>query len=217
MDDYLKKYSLKYDSWLDQDLIDYSSKVIPVHEALSERKHILPVSQAETILKKAETIALAKCICRDRYKNCDKPLEVCFILNSKGEKWIEKDLAKPIDMTRARQVLKQANKSGLVHMTLYQPDHEVFALCSCCSCCCHDLQLVLTYGKTYITTKSDYVAEDNADDCILCGECVDRCPFNARAFSRDSLDYRPEACYGCGLCITTCPENAITLIKKQKA
>lgn len=128
---------------------------------------------------------------------------------------MEKGFSKKINLDEAKTILKQANQNGLIHLTLYKPDHEVFALCSCCSCCCHDLQLVLRYGKEYILTKSDYIAQDDSDKCIQCGQCADRCEFNARKYNDQELTYDPELCYGCGLCITTCPENAIIMISKK--
>ena len=103
----------------------------------------------------------------------------------------------------------------MIHLTLYKPDHEVFALCSCCSCCCHDLQLVMKYGKEYILTKSEYIAQDDPDKCIQCGQCAERCEFDARKYNDEELTYDPELCYGCGLCITTCPEMAIVMISKK--
>ncbi len=213
MDAYLKGFIDKYDKWLAQDLISYSSKVIPVKASIKNIKHIIPSLQAEQILRDAGLITLAKCVCRQRYKNCDKPLEVCFVLNETGEKWIEKGLSRKVALDEAETALEKARQTGLVHMTLYKPDHEIFALCSCCACCCHDLQLVTTYGKEYILSKSDYKAEDDQENCIHCGECVKRCEFNARKYNRGQMSYDPALCYGCGLCITTCPENAIVLHK----
>ncbi|MBU1341473.1 MAG: 4Fe-4S binding protein [Proteobacteria bacterium] len=214
MDAYLEGFINKYDNWLKGNLIAYSSKVIPIGESLDHTKHIIPSQQAVQILKDAQLITLAECICRGRYKNCDKPLEVCFVLNETGEKWIEKGLSRKVDINEAKTILKQANRAGLVHLTLYKPDHEVFALCSCCSCCCHDLQLVMKFGKAYILARSDYIAEDDPKKCIHCGKCAERCEFNARTYENMEMNYDPEHCYGCGLCITTCPENAIALNQK---
>jgi ferredoxin len=213
MDNYLKKFSDKYDVWLDQNLIDSSSRVIPIHEAFTGDPHIMPTSQAESVITKADFIALADCVCRGRYQHCEKPTKVCLLFNETGKKWVEQNRAEPVNAPRAVEVLKQANESGLVHMTLFKPDHEIFALCSCCDCCCHDLQLLLKFGKTHITAKSDFIARDDTNACINCGECVDRCPFNARQMIDDRLEYQEQDCYGCGLCITTCPENAISLVE----
>lgn len=211
MDSHLNKYINKYDKWLAEKTISFSSKVIPVGESLSAVKQILPYQQAEKILKNAHLIALAECLCRTRYRKCDKPRHVCMILNETGEKWIKDGRAEEISFDRAKEVLKVANQVGLVHLTLYMPDHEIFAFCSCCSCCCHDLQLVMTYGKDYILTKADYAAADTHELCVDCGKCVERCRFGARHMSERAMVYDPERCRGCGLCVTTCPCEAITM------
>lgn len=216
MDKHLKSYIDKYDRWLKEKTISHSSRVIPIKESIEEVQQVIPSEQALDILKKAELITLAECDCRKRYKRCDKPLEVCFILDDAGQKWIQKKLSRKIDIQTAEKILEQANKSGLVHMTLYQPDHKVFALCSCCSCCCHDLQLVLDHGKSYIMLKSDFIAEDDIELCQSCGECVERCEFRARSFKDHTLLYNADLCTGCGLCMTTCDFGAIRMTPRQQ-
>lgn len=217
MDTNLTSYIDKYDKWLDEKTISHSSRVIPVKESLDNIKHVLPTNQAEQILAEAACITMAKCTCRQKYKNCDKPLEICFILNESGEKWVQQGLSRKVTFAQARKVLKQANESGLVHMTLYKPDHEVFSLCSCCSCCCHDLQLVLSHGKNYILMHADFIAQDEPDLCIHCGICSDRCQFSARAFVEDTMSYCPDQCYGCGLCVSTCPADAIQMMPREES
>ncbi len=64
MDEWLKKYIDKYDKLISEEKISYSSKVIPVNESLQNVQHILPSAQVAEILKGAELITLAKCICR---------------------------------------------------------------------------------------------------------------------------------------------------------
>ncbi len=212
MDSYLQGLIDKYNKWINKDLIEFSSKVVPVGESIDNIKHVIPSQQAMEILKNAKIVAHGNCICRTKYKNCDRPLDVCFTLNGSAERWIKEGRAKKIEIKDAKSILKRANQAGLVHMSLFQPDHEIFALCSCCPCCCHDLQLLMRFGKEYVTTKSDYIAKDDKDICINCGECEDRCGFSARVFENNEMHYEPNKCYGCGLCITTCPENAIKMV-----
>jgi ferredoxin len=214
MDDWLKKYIDKYDQLISEKKMSFSSKVIPVNQSLKQIQHILPSAQVEEILREAELITLAKCICRLKYNRCDKPLEVCFVLNDVGKKWIAHGYAKAVTLAEALDVIAQANKHGLVHLSLYMPDHQLFALCSCCSCCCHDLQLLLSYGKDYLTARSDYLAVDDPERCSHCGLCIERCGFKARSFENEKMIYDNDKCYGCGLCQTTCPENAINLERR---
>lgn len=211
MDKFLKSYINKYDRWIKEKTISHSSKVIPIKESLNEVQQMIPSNQALDILKNADLITLARCLCRKRYQRCDKPIEVCFILNQVGKKWISKGLSRPIDLKTAEQILKQANLSGLVHLTLYQPDHEIFALCSCCSCCCHDLQLIISFGQEHLLMKSDFIARDDSDHCLNCGQCIERCQFKARHMVEGEMVYLPDKCTGCGLCITTCDVQAIQM------
>lgn len=211
-DPFLKQRLIRYDEWLDKGQIRYSSKVIPVGESLENKQKVMPSEQVIEILRKATFLSVQDCECRTHYKRCDHPLEVCLILNDNGEKLVSEGEARKIDFPEAVDILKKANQSGLVHLSLYQPDHEVFALCSCCPCCCHDLQIVSIYGRKDLMARSDYVAETDEDLCIHCGACVERCYFNARTMDGECMVYDPGLCMGCGLCVTSCPVDAVSLI-----
>lgn len=212
-DPFLEKYLAKYDKWLGAGEISYASKVVPVRESLDAKQWIIPNEQALEILGSAKTIALNNCICRSHYKRCDHPIEVCFLLDELAVKRVEKQTARYVDLQEARDVLREADKSGLVHLTFYMPGHKMYAFCSCCDCCCHDLQLMWQYRRSDLIARSEYIALTDMEACTACGECIDRCYFNARALNGDQMDYEPEACYGCGLCVNICPEKATTLTR----
>ncbi len=59
--------------------------------------------------------------------------------------------------------------------------------------------------------RSEYEAVTDFNACIHCGDCEERCPFEARALREDELQYDCEKCVGCGLCVTTCPVEAISM------
>ncbi len=198
-DPFLEKRLVKYDEWLLNEQISYSSKVIPISESFDTKQWILPTDQVMEVLRKAKSIAVQNCACRTHYKRCDNPLEVCFVLNDTADKVVQKREARHVDLVAAAKILKQANQSGLVHLSLYMPDHEIFALCSCCPCCCHDLQIVKQYDRKDLMVRSGYVAVTAFEDCIHCGECIDRCAFGARIFQEEKMVYDPSLCLGCGL------------------
>jgi ferredoxin len=168
----------------------------------------MPTGQVMEILKNARSVALQNCLCRTHYNRCDKPLEVCFVLNEVGDKFVAKGMARHVSLAEAAEVLRKANENGLVHLSLYMPDHQVFALCSCCPCCCHDLQIVKLYDRKDLMVRSDYVAVTDAYACIHCGECASRCAFGARVFQDEKMEYNSAGCLGCGLCVTVCPAGA---------
>jgi Pyruvate/2-oxoacid:ferredoxin oxidoreductase delta subunit len=210
-DPFLEKRLIKYDEWLSKERISYSSKVIPVSESLEAKQWVLPTEQAVEILRKTKSIAVQDCECRIHYKRCDNPLEVCLLMNKVGDKLVSKGEARHVSLVEATDILKKANESGLVHLTLYQPNHEIYALCSCCSCCCHELQIVKLYGRNDLMVQSDYIAVTDFDACSNCGECFERCIFGARVFNDDKMEYNADACLGCGLCVTVCSVAAISM------
>ncbi len=211
LDPFLEKRLSKYDEWIRKEQISYSSKVIPVAESFAPKQWVLPTEQALGILRRAKLAAVQNCECRSHYKRCDNPLEVCFLLNEVGERFVKKGKARQVDMAEAAEILRRANESGLVHLSLYMPDHEIFALCSCCPCCCHELQLVKNYNRRDLLIHSEYIADLMPENCIHCGNCVERCFFGARIFQDEKMEYDATACLGCGLCITSCPSEAISL------
>jgi len=118
MDDFLKERLIKYDTWLEKGQISFSSKIIPVSESLSARQWVLPSEQVLDILRNAQSIAVQDCGCRLNYSRCNKPLEVCFLLNETGEHSIAKGRARPVSLSEAADILRKADEYGLVHLTL---------------------------------------------------------------------------------------------------
>jgi len=210
-DDFLEKRLTRYDKWLAKGLISHSSRVIPVTESFSPEQWVLPSAQALAIIKGAASIAVQDCECRSHYKRCDHPLEVCLVFNDVADRTVARGEARQVSVDEAAGILRTANESGLVHLSLYMPDHEVYALCSCCACCCHDLQIVKRYGRPDLMVRSEYLAVTLEADCLVCGDCVDRCPFDARQILRDALVFSEDRCLGCGLCVGGCPGGAISM------
>ncbi|MBU3952338.1 MAG: 4Fe-4S binding protein [Proteobacteria bacterium] len=215
MDSFLKKYANRYDKWLGEGKIAYTSRVIPIEKSLDAKQWVMPTQQAISILTRANSFALTACECRTHY-HCDKPKEVCFLLNEVADKAVEKNEARKVDEKEAIRVLQSAGKAGLVHLSLYRPGQEVFALCNCCPCCCHDLQLLIQYKRTELVVHSDFSASTTESLCRDCGLCTETCPFKARNLTDNGLVFDPKCCYGCGVCVPVCPEAAITMKKRHE-
>ena len=214
-DDFLEKRIVKYDEWLEDGKISFSSRVIPISESFNAKQWVLPSEQAEEIVRNAQFIAVQDCECRSHYKRCDHPLEVCLLFDEVGSKLVSRNEARRISFNESKELLKKADDSGLIHLALYMPDHKIYALCSCCTCCCHELQIVKQYDRSDILVQSDYVAITDFDICIHCGDCVERCFFEARTFEEDAMKYHPDMCLGCGLCVSVCPVEATSMVLRN--
>ena len=213
---YLERRLTRTNRWVQEGKIPFSSKVIPVRESLPTQQWVVPTEQVLEFLRNARSFALVNCECRTRYQRCDNPVEVCFLINDAADTTITEGLGRPIPLDEAERVLRQANERGLVHLTVYNPDQYVYAVCSCCACCCHDLQFLTGYGRGDLIAYSEYVAWTEVGLCTHCGDCIERCVFEARIWEGERMVYQPDACRGCGLCVTVCPVEATVMQRRQK-
>jgi len=213
-DTYLEKRLNRYDRWIREGRVPFSSKVIPVRESLASQQWVLPSEQVIEFLRNARCFALANCACRSRYQRCDNPLEVCFFINDAADRYVAEGTARYVSLKEAVTALRQANERGLVHLTIYNPEQYIYAICSCCPCCCHDLQFLRLYGRSDLIAHSEYIAQTDVEACVHCGDCVERCVFGARVWQDGQMRYDADVCYGCGLCVTTCSADAITVQRR---
>ncbi len=228
-----------YDKFLAEKRIPTSSQVITLDEAIPSpdlsRLHrhphegitrVTPTSQAVALLQGPGRLTLIPCSCRLTFQRCDQPLETCIQMGDSAEEFLARGVGREITGEEAGEILKIANSRGLVHMAIYAPGMGAYALCSCCECCCHDLQAYKRHGRNNWIARADFIAVDDPEACTGCGRCVKRCVFGARqgASQRDSrpspgqrpVNYDPSLCYGCGLCVTTCPAGAIKMAPRHQ-
>lgn len=215
-DTFLEGRLVRYDAWVQEGKVPFSSKVIPVGESLEAQQWVMPTEQVVEILRNARSFAVTKCVCRSHYQRCDHPLEVCLLINDAADRYVAEDRGRRLSLEEATEKLCQANERGLVHLTMYNPDQYVYAVCSCCSCCCHDIQFLRWHGRSDLIAYSEYVASTDMEACTHCGVCVERCVFDARTWQDGLMTYGADACYGCGLCVTVCPEDAIGMERRQQ-
>ena len=214
-DAFLDERLARYDQWVREKKIPFSSKVVPVRESLTTQQWVVPTEQVIEFLRNARSFALTNCTCRSHYQRCDNPVGVCFLLNDAADRCVAEGIGRNVSLEEAMDVLRQANERGLVHLTIYNPDQYVYAVCSCCPCCCHDLQFLRVYGRNDLIAHSEYIAQTDREACTHCGDCIERCLFEARVWQDGRMSYNAAACYGCGLCVTVCPAEATVMQRRE--
>lgn len=210
-DEELEKRMDMFDGWVKEGKIPSSSKVIPVYQAISSMQWVLPTQQVLEILRNSRSFALANCLCRTKHQRCKNPLEVCFYINDVADAMVKKGVARIVNLQVAMKTLELANEYGLIHLTIYNPEQHIYALCSCCECCCHDIEFMKKLGRPDLIAHADYVAGVDTDLCVQCGVCVERCVFDAQSRETGAVEFHQYKCFGCGLCVPTCATGAIQM------
>jgi len=201
-------------------------KTIEVNQDVQVGKgQILVFEDVKTILEKSWKIAVMPCPCRVFHgilgDACDKPIDVCFNLNSSADYVIKEGIGRELTVEEGIEILKMAEESGLVHVVNNQSDKFSF-ICNCCNDCCGFLGTANKYKLiNKIVAKSNFFPKIDHDRCKRCKRCINLCPVNAIFLSygeKDDLSdsyirVREDICIGCGICATNCAWDAITLEK----
>ncbi len=186
-----------------------------------DRSRIYPeyilLHEAEALLDLAPHVYLMPCNCRSMIQKCTQSVYTCLRFESdRGLGW---EISKP----RAKEIVRTANKNGLMQSgeVAMAADGAISgAICNCCADCCYPHKLAEHRNAQNLWPLSRYVARYLEDRCIACGRCVKRCPFQAfTSVKRNqaekppsrTIHFKENLCRGCGVCSTGCPENAIEM------
>ncbi|MHA1376914.1 MAG: ATP-binding protein [Candidatus Helarchaeota archaeon] len=207
------------------------TRVIEVNGNLEiDKSQVFAYQDVEKIVKQAgkekNNIAVVPCTCRTMSMmlktspECERTVENCLVFGVPSRYVVEEGIGRYITVEEALDILRQAEKEGLVHLSQNTLDKQGF-ICNCCTCCCGILSMAVKYSYWEIFQKTDYIPVFDYEKCIKCKKCVNICPFYALSYitgekedkSEDKITVREEICIGCGLCASNCPKEAITLKK----
>ena len=79
------------------------------------------------------------------------------------------------------------------------------------------LRSVAEFGMPTAIAASDFVAVVDGDLCAGCGDCLERCQFEALTLEDDVCQVAVARCVGCGLCVTVCPTESLRLERRPEA
>lgn len=193
-------------------------RTIPIRESIPVQTGALPYEQAEEILRSHTTFSLNNCICRQEMaildRECSKPLETCLGMGSVAHNLVEGGRGRFINQSEALEILKQAEREGLV----LQPanNQKPLYMCMCCGCCCGVLRSLKGHPQPASIAQSPYMAVLDQVLCSGCGICLDRCQMNALSLPFGTAELDQDRCIGCGLCVTGCETGALALRRKPE-
>lgn len=188
-------------------------KVIPVSEKIEADTVLYPFVRLVEDVKAARKISVADCICRKESRllghGCDYPMETCMSFGAAAEYYIENGIGREVSAEEAVEILREADRAGLVHAGTNT--RHLSNLCNCCPCCCASMKGITNRGhdkSKYLNALFEAVVETG--ECTGCEECLGRCPVGAISVE-DTAAVNREACLGCGLCAGACVSEAITM------
>jgi ferredoxin len=189
-------------------------RVIPVQGA-TKSEWVLPYDDVRAVLLKAQTFRVHDCICRVQQAyvghECHFPLKMCLSFSENKRPASQDDISRE----EALAILDKSEDVGLVH-TVSNVAEGIGYVCNCCGCCCGILLGITKYGIDESVAYANYYAVIDADTCVGCGTCIERCQVNAIA-EQDGVAVVDRAhCIGCGLCITGCPNGTAQLYRKPE-
>jgi ferredoxin len=194
-------------------------RTIPVGEAVPNPLETMPYERAKDMVRSQTSIAVANCICRQEKnlvdEGCGKPLETCLTFGGAAHSYADSGRGRLITQQQALDILRQAERAGLV----LQPSNTQapLFLCACCGCCCGVLRGLKLHPRPAEIVSSPYHASLDQEACAACGDCLERCPMDALSLPFDTAELNLERCIGCGLCVTSCSSGALSLVRKPQA
>ncbi|MFH1757441.1 MAG: 4Fe-4S binding protein [Pseudomonadota bacterium] len=184
-------------------------RIVPVGATIESKAKVLALEDVREIVNQARTLAVTRCTCRVVDGKCNKPVEICIQVNRAADYALQRGTGRVITKEEAMGLLHQAEKEGLIHIVdnHQKVDHII---CNCCRDCCINWKLPNPHK---FVDPSRFQALVNADDCLGCQVCLERCFFGAIVIEGEEPKARinPEKCVGCGVCTVTCPTEAITM------
>ncbi len=194
-------------------------RVIPVAKSVNTELNIMDYEQVENIIKSQSKILVAPCICRKEHtimdKGCDKISEACLIFGGSAYIYESRGIGRTISQGEALDIVKEAEKQGLVA----QPSNakKPMNICLCCECCCQILKNIKNFEAPAKIVSSNFQAFVDPDECTGCFSCRQICPMDAidTDEGENVAMVNLDRCIGCGLCVTVCEFDAMSL--KDKA
>ena len=226
------------DAWINRAGTDMA---IEINDTVRPQLNVMPVSKGviegpmapytdwEEIFRRNEWIGVAPCQCRTAqnilgpnhpswaladgcYEN--HPVETCMIFGDVAKYYIERGEARRLTPEEGIALEKDLMDHGMVPEA--QWTKQVDFMCNCSGDCCLILsEYVHAEGVGNVMPQvSRYNLKYDAEACLKCGLCIDRCPMGAIQFGEDGYCVMDAKCVRCGQCALVCPIEARHLVAK---
>lgn len=151
---------------------------------------------------------------------CGHRMETCLSFGDEAEYWIHMGFAREITREEALEFLHRSRDDGFILQHIFAKD--MGTVCSCHGDCCGIVgEWRALGGAAEIENArafkqiSHYNLEFDADKCLKCGTCMQRCPLEAISMDEETgLPVVNDLCFRCGQCAYVCPAEARKLVAR---
>lgn len=194
-------------------------RIVPVGENVRLGMEIHPYENAASLIDQAQSWGVLDCICRSQKallgQACEHPIDVCMAFGAHPDQFNNHPIIRPLTQVEAHEVLHRAASVGLVH-TVSNSKEGIGYICNCCTCSCGILRGMSELGLANVVARSAFVNRLDLDLCVVCGDCLPYCQFEALVLEDGRTRVIKERCVGCGVCVPACPEGALGLVRRPE-
>ena len=196
-------------------------RTIPLNQDITVDSFVDTYDNIYDIIKKSSgPFAVANCICRQTQdklgEKCNQTeiRETCILIEDGARVNLNMNIGREITKQETLNLIEQAREVGMILQT--ENSRKPNFVCCCCGCCCSVLKEAMKFPKPAEYLVTNYYAEVDTDECVICENCIDRCQMEAILRVNNHVEIKNERCIGCGACVYTCDGNAIRLNKIDK-
>lgn len=171
-------------------------RVIPIGRSIDAQAKTATYEELQTYLDQSDYYSVTVCACRTSKKLMGEPCEHqvedrCIQIGAEAEYYVKTGRARRITREEAEQILRDAEREGLVHEIFNNEGvNKSTFICNCCGCSCSVLRRV-TLMRCSDYVRSNFVAEVNPENCVACGACVESCNANALILGNTITGQKP--------------------------
>ncbi|MCL2194655.1 MAG: FAD-dependent oxidoreductase [Oscillospiraceae bacterium] len=175
-------------------------RAVPVQKSIAHNPHRADYEEVSYWIEKygnENRLGVIECECRRCRRMVgeathDLEGEVCIILGELVDALIRhgKEVRR-IDKEEAYAIVRKSEERGYVHQASnVDGSNEAFALCNCEYTTCIALRTNWYVGAPNMS-RSNYLAQVDAEKCVACGACMEICPQNAARLSQKLCEKVP--------------------------
>lgn len=186
----------------------------PIGPDVIAEDEFLPYNDWRAIIRRHKTITVSPCQCRIMWQGLgvpypeDHPQRTCLSLGEMAEYFIETGIGEQITQEEAIEIYEDIIERGMVVESIATKDADIM-------CCCHGsscgnlmgFKATVGQNKPAGANFNGYNLDYDAEKCIACGACVERCPMEAITLE-DGVCQHNDVCVRCGQCVRVCPADA---------